>query len=85
MSFYNDKFAQGGFKNPPPMKRLVVCCDGTWQASNQGVQAVPSNVAKISRALAKHGNDGVDAKGPPVPQIVYYDAGVGTAMGVNLL
>lgn len=65
-----------------PFKRLIVCCDGTWQASNHGNRSVPSNVAKISRAISCYGYDTQDEKvRKHVPQVVYYDAGVGTAMG----
>ncbi|MCC5995995.1 MAG: DUF2235 domain-containing protein [Oceanicaulis sp.] len=53
------------------MKRLIVCCDGTWQRAGQ---PVPTNVVKIARAIlpAAPGADG-----QRVPQIVYYDPGVG--------
>ncbi|MCH8490197.1 MAG: DUF2235 domain-containing protein [Oceanicaulis sp.] len=53
------------------MKRLIVCCDGTWQRVGQ---PCPTNVVKIARAILPQ------APGPggaPVQQIVYYDAGVG--------
>jgi len=53
------------------MKRLAVCCDGTWQRAGQ---PCPTNVVKIARAILP------EAPGPdgaPAPQIVYYDAGVG--------
>lgn len=59
----------------PPKKRLIVCCDGTWQSSNHGLQSIPSNVAKISRSLAKFTRD---KDGTAIHQIVFYDAGVGT-------
>lgn len=54
------------------MKRLIVCCDGTWQRITQDV---PTNVAKLAFAIS-----GVDDEDPEkdVPQIVYYDSGVGT-------
>ena len=54
------------------MKRLIVCCDGTWQTLSQ---KVPTNVAKLAFSL-----EGCDASDPdtPVEQIVYYDSGVGT-------
>ena len=70
-----------------PKKRLVVCCDGTWQASNHGNRAIPSNVAKINRSIKPFGfvepydKDQPDKVRQTVPQIVYYDAGVGTGMG----
>lgn len=50
------------------MKRLVVCSDGTWQ---QLTSAYPTNVVKIAQALKSVASDGI-------PQIVFYDEGVGT-------
>ena len=50
------------------MKRLVVCCDGTWNRRDAGPNA--SNVAKLA--------EGVAAMGGKVRQRVFYDAGVGT-------
>ena len=68
---------QGGITDPKPApKRLVICCDGTWQASDHGTQEVPSNIAKLSRAIAK---TFVNEDNAVVPQIVHYDAGVATA------
>ncbi|KAF2128261.1 hypothetical protein P153DRAFT_341764 [Dothidotthia symphoricarpi CBS 119687] len=61
-----------------PKKRIVICCDGTWQSSAHGHHNVPSNVAKISRSI---GNWYIDENELTAPQIVYYDAGVGTGMG----
>lgn len=68
---------------PPPEtgpkyvpKRLVVCCDGTWQASNHATHEIPSNVAKIARAISK---TYVNKYNISCPQVVYYDAGVATA------
>ncbi|WP_292982284.1 MULTISPECIES: DUF2235 domain-containing protein [unclassified Oceanicaulis] len=59
------------------MKRLIVCCDGTWQTISQ---KVPTNVAKLAFSL-----DGCDTNAPdgPVEQIVYYDSGVGTPFTQN--
>jgi uncharacterized protein (DUF2235 family) len=60
----------------PRPKKLVICCDGTWQSSTSldPEHGTPSNVARLSRIIANAGNtDGVDWQ-----QIVYYDAGVGT-------
>ncbi|GME25167.1 hypothetical protein GTA08_BOTSDO11359 [Neofusicoccum parvum] len=65
-------------------KKLIVCCDGTWIDSGNGqlentgshfnpkweVQE-PSNVTRIGRALQCEDSDGH-------PQIVFYQAGVGT-------
>ena len=55
------------------MKRLVVCCDGTWNRPDQisGGKICSTNVAKIAQAIASR-----DAKG--VLQHVYYHRGVGT-------
>ena len=54
-------------------RHLVVCTDGTWNQPDQRDhdRIVPSNVVKIARAVA-----GKTWKG--VPQLVYYDTGVGT-------
>src|SRR5215211_6089291 len=54
-------------------KRIVVCCDGTWNTANQGRGGVPcpTNVAKIDAAVAER-----DASG--VRQIPLYQPGVGT-------
>ena len=58
-------------------KRLVICCDGTWNEPDQEVhdnpadETEPTNVLKIVRGLAP-----VDRE--QVPQVVYYDTGVGT-------
>ncbi|XBQ16618.1 MAG: DUF2235 domain-containing protein [Oceanicaulis sp.] len=52
------------------MKRLIVCCDGTWQSARQ--QNL-TNIAKIAMHAA-HVDEAGDA---PVRQVVYYDSGVG--------
>lgn len=52
------------------MKRIVVCCDGTWnRPENQNV----TNIEKIARTIETDAerNDGV-------PQLVHYVKGVGT-------
>lgn len=55
-------------------KRIILCADGTWLSSDQGDKSVPSNVAKIARAISK---TGLDANGSLVQQIVYYQSGLG--------
>jgi uncharacterized protein (DUF2235 family) len=56
------------------MKRIVVCCDGTWNSpENEGVAS--SNVVRLSHALLPRDGEGN-------PQIVYYDPGVGTEGGL---
>jgi len=52
------------------MKRLVICCDGTWQRLYGGAL---TNVALTARAVAAR-----DAAGRP--QVVYYSAGVGASL-----
>ncbi len=62
------------------MKRLVVCCDGTWNRPdqvNRGVSA-PTNVAKFALALAERDADGHE-------QRLHYEAGVGTRRHERLL
>ncbi|RBR10225.1 uncharacterized protein FIESC28_09611 [Fusarium coffeatum] len=58
-------------------KRIIICCDGTWQSSTtiDPKKGCPSNVTRISRVLAKAG---LDREGNERQQLVYYDAGVGT-------
>jgi uncharacterized protein (DUF2235 family) len=55
------------------MKRLVLCCDGTWNRADQvekdGRPCV-TNVLKIAVRVAKRDGD--------IPQIIFYDQGVGT-------
>jgi len=55
------------------MKRLFVCCDGTWKSASGSI-APPTNVARFARSVDRHGIDSAQA----VPQIVYYAGGVGT-------
>ena len=50
------------------MKRLVVCCDGSW---NTPEMESPTNVVRLAGAVRTRDADGN-------PQIVYYDEGVGT-------
>ena len=61
------------FQKHLPMKRLVVCSDGTWMQRNVGY---PSNVQKICEAIKTQASDGT-------LQAVKYDAGVGTAGGID--
>lgn len=50
------------------VKRIVICCDGTWNTPHQ---PNPTNVIKLARAVSPTGSDGM-------AQTVFYDAGVGT-------
>ena len=62
------------------MKRLVLCCDGTWNSADQesNHEPCPTNVVRLGYRVAKR-----DAAG--VPQIVYYDQGVGTGNSIDRL
>jgi uncharacterized protein (DUF2235 family) len=55
------------------MKRIVLCCDGTWNRADQETagKPCPTNVIKIAYRLCKRAPDGTE-------QIIYYDQGVGT-------
>ncbi|KAK8250945.1 hypothetical protein HDK77DRAFT_480857 [Phyllosticta capitalensis] len=58
------------------MKRLIVCCDGTWVSSDHGDDSLPSNVARLARMIA---HEGEDRLGKSVQQIVHYQAGNATS------
>jgi len=54
------------------MKRLVVCCDGTWNDSDNGTGY--TNVSRLAWAIQP-----IDTRdGKDIPQIVFYQSGVGT-------
>lgn len=55
-------------------KKIILCCDGTWQSAVSGEHNLPSNVTRIARTVAKAGRDGDKVW----QQLVYYDSGVGT-------
>lgn len=63
-------------KPQPARKRLIICCDGTWQSAVDGQESIPSNVTRLCRAIDSVGIDPVDHQ--PWQQIVWYDSGVGT-------
>lgn len=54
-------------------KRLVVCCDGTWNTPDQmnDGQPCPTNVTRLALAIAASGSDEVE-------QRMFYHRGVGT-------
>jgi uncharacterized protein (DUF2235 family) len=62
------------------MKRIVLCCDGTWNELDYTVRPV-TNVVKLAQSIAPEGED---ADGNPVKQLVFYDEGVGTLEGESL-
>jgi uncharacterized protein (DUF2235 family) len=53
-------------------KRLIICCDGTWNTPDQadGGRPAPTNVAKVALSIAPSGKANVE-------QRVYYQHGVG--------
>ncbi|HEU4568586.1 MAG TPA: DUF2235 domain-containing protein [Marmoricola sp.] len=55
------------------VKRLVMCCDGTWNTPDEVKDGLPcpTNVVKLALAVADRGEDGVE-------QRVFYHPGVGT-------
>ncbi len=62
------------------MKRIVICCDGTWNRPDQVHDGTTcaSNVTKIARCIAP-----VDQQG--ITQLAFYDKGVGTGRFDRLL
>lgn len=54
-------------------KRIVICCDGTWNTPDQTDEGVisPTNAAKVAMCVASLAGDGRR-------QLLYYDSGVGT-------
>src|SRR4051812_37129074 len=53
-------------------KRLIVCCDGTWNDTDFGTGY--TNVARFAWAISPTDN----RNGADIPQIVFYQSGVGT-------
>ncbi|KAF8322151.1 hypothetical protein DL93DRAFT_2051164, partial [Clavulina sp. PMI_390] len=60
---------------PRVSKRLIVCCDGTWQDGRSTNRKWKySNILKLSRCI-----DHEDIRTQPAtPQIVFYQSGIGT-------
>lgn len=57
------------------MKRIIICCDGTWGTPEA---SIPSNVIKTARAIRPVSPHGVE-------QVVFYDWGIGTQIGQALV
>ncbi|KAI8459595.1 hypothetical protein BY996DRAFT_4575750 [Phakopsora pachyrhizi] len=58
---------------PRLQKRLIVCCDGTW---NNGLSTSPfssTNVLKLARSIFPEDRQTF----PPIPQLVFYQTGLG--------
>jgi uncharacterized protein (DUF2235 family) len=60
-------------------KRIIVCCDGTWNTPDQREdgQGCPTNVVKMASAIAPVAQDGT-------PQVIFYHTGVGSSSGTDL-
>ena len=60
------------------MKRIAICCDGTWNKPDQSDRGKrkPSNVVKMVRGIKPVADDGT-------VQVVYYQIGVGTGRGAD--
>ncbi|KAK8907823.1 hypothetical protein ACHAPF_000696 [Botrytis cinerea] len=63
-------------KIKPARKRIIICCDGTWQSAVSGKENCPSNVTRLCRAINSVARDPQD--GENWQQVVWYDSGVGT-------
>jgi hypothetical protein len=59
---------------PGVQRRLIVCCDGTWQENNTSQPL--SNVARIALCFSDYTPPGT---GQALTQIVHYQSGVGTS------
>jgi uncharacterized protein (DUF2235 family) len=57
------------------MRRLVVCCDGTWKTAEA---KNPTNIVSLARSVLPVARDGIS-------QLVFYDPGVGTGTWVDRL
>ncbi|KAI8284173.1 hypothetical protein K4K59_007494 [Colletotrichum sp. SAR11_240] len=67
-------------------KRIIICCDGTWQSSATGRKNVPSNVTRLARSIARTGKmKNKDGNEVDCEQVVYYSPGIGTGDGVNIV
>lgn len=55
-------------------KRIVICCDGTWNNSD-GTNQPPTNVTKLARCIKHVDNRKADNS---IRQIVYYQSGIGS-------
>ncbi|KAK4223940.1 hypothetical protein QBC38DRAFT_35689 [Podospora fimiseda] len=62
---------KGPPEQSPSRKRLVICCDGTWNNTNELGAGPPTNVSRLSGAVAHKCCSGM-------LQIVYYHPGAGT-------
>jgi uncharacterized protein (DUF2235 family) len=59
------------------MKRIAIFCDGTWNTPDKLEEGKPcqTNVVKLAKALSSKSGEGI-------PQIMFYDPGIGTEGGL---
>ncbi|MGH8456777.1 MAG: DUF2235 domain-containing protein [Stenotrophobium sp.] len=59
------------------MKRLVICCDGTWNTPDETDDGIPcpTNVVKIAQSVKDAADNGT-------AQQMFYDPGIGTSGGL---
>ncbi|KAH7309638.1 hypothetical protein B0I35DRAFT_515063 [Stachybotrys elegans] len=68
---YLEGSREKGHPRPRPnSKRLIICCDGTWNNTNDSSNPA-SNVSRLSGAFARSCCSGM-------PQVIYYHPGAGT-------
>ncbi|KAJ5915190.1 hypothetical protein N7454_011302 [Penicillium verhagenii] len=77
---FQQQHEQDKGRKPRP-KRIIICCDGTWQSSVSGDKNVSSNVTRLCRAINPIGTD---AEGNEFQQIVWYDSGIGSTSSLLL-
>lgn len=58
------------------MKRIVICCDGTWNRSDA---PNPTNVVQIAQSVSSFAKKGSKT----IPQLVFYLDGVGSGRGAG--
>ena len=58
-------------------KRVVICCDGTWNTADRGGGSGITNVIRLFRDVAEQDDEGVE-------QTTYYHPGVGTSRGERI-
>jgi uncharacterized protein (DUF2235 family) len=59
------------------MKRIIICCDGTWNDRGEGTI---TNVGRMAQAVLPQAP--ASGASPPVEQLVYYHAGVGSEWSI---
>ncbi|KAH8703485.1 hypothetical protein BGW36DRAFT_393809 [Talaromyces proteolyticus] len=62
-------------------KRLIVCCDGTWEdGTSSEINSPVTNITRICRAINGYAKVVIEGVPTLVPQITYYQKGVGTGV-----